>query len=100
MHTNRNYAVKEKIKITENPEISKIDQIHQNLYDKYGKLYKRYGGAAKPAEEAMNARLASVSIVQWVIFFVQNEKNVVRKKTWQLYKLKLRANRLCVIQIR
>ena len=32
---------------------------------------------AKPVEGATSARLAFVSIVEWVIFFVQNEKNVV-----------------------
>ena len=37
------------------------------LYDAHEKLYKRYGRTAKPVEEATNARLASVSIVEWVI---------------------------------
>ena len=51
--------------------------MRQSLYDAHEKLYKRYGCTAKPVEEATNARLATVSIVEWLIFFVQNEKNAV-----------------------
>ena len=76
MLTNRNYVVKEKkLEVTENPETSKIEQIRQNLYDTHEKLYRRHGGTAKPAEDAMNARLASVSIVNWVIFLHTKRKN-------------------------
>ena len=53
-----------KFEIPEKPEISKLEQIRQHLYDIHEKLYKRYGRTAKPAEEATNARLASVSIVE------------------------------------
>ena len=90
---------KKKFEVPQNPEISKIDHIRQNLYDAHEKLYKRYGRTAKPVEEATNARLASVSIVEWVIFFVQNEKNVVLGKFDSSYKPKLRVNRLRVIRI-
>ena len=46
-NTNRNYVVKEKkLEVPENPEISKIDHIRQNLYDTHEKLYKRYGRTA------------------------------------------------------
>ena len=70
MLTNRNYVVKEKNSKSRKPRIfnSKIEQIRQNLYDPYEKLYKRYDRTAKPVEEATNARLASVSIVDRVIF--------------------------------
>ena len=69
MLTNRNYVVKEKIsKSPKTPKFQKIGQIRQKLYDPHEKLYKRYGHTAKPAEEATNARLVSVSIVEWVIF--------------------------------
>ena len=47
------------------------------MYDAHEKLYKRYGRTAKPVEEAMNARLASVSVVEWVIFLRTKQKNVV-----------------------
>ena len=43
-----------KFKIPEKPEISKIEHIRQNLYDKLERLYKKYGRKAKPAEEATN----------------------------------------------
>ena len=45
-----------------------MEQTRQNLYDAHEMLCKRYGRTAKPAEEATNARLASISIVEWVIF--------------------------------
>ena len=57
MLTDRKYVVK-KIKIPENPEFSKKEQIRQNLYDAHEKLEKRYGVCTvKPAEEDTNARL-------------------------------------------
>ena len=75
MLTNRNYVVKEKkFEVPENPEISRIEQIRQNLYDAHEQLYKRYGRTAKPVEEATNARLASASIVEWVIFLRTKHK--------------------------
>ena len=52
----------------QNPEISKIDKVRQNLYDAHEKLYKMYGRTGKPDEEATNARLASVSIEECMIF--------------------------------
>ena len=51
----------------ENPEISKMEQIRQNLYDGHQKLYKRYSRTAKSGEEATNAPLVPVSMVEWVI---------------------------------
>ena len=60
--------------ILEKPKISKIEHIRQNLYDIQEKLYKRYGRTAKPAEEASNARLAFISIVEWVIFLRTKRK--------------------------
>ena len=75
MLTNRNYVVKEKkFEVPENPQISKLEQIRQNLYDPHEKLYKRYGSTAKPVEEATNARLTSVSIVEWGIFLRTKRK--------------------------
>ena len=74
MLTNRYYVVKEKIRSPRNPEISKIDRIRQNLYDTHEKLYKGYGRTAKPVEEATNVRLASVWIVEWVIFLRTKRK--------------------------
>ena len=62
-------------------------------------LHKRYGGTPKPVEEAMNARLASVWIVEWVIFLRTKRKERRLGKIWQLYKPKLRVNRLRVIRI-
>ena len=53
------------------------EQICQNLYDAHGKFYKRYGGMAKLAEEAMNARPASVLIVNWVMFLCTKRKKYV-----------------------
>ena len=80
MLTNRNYVVKEEnSKPPENPEISKMGQIRQKLYDAHEKLYKRYGRTAKPAEEATNARLVSVSIVEWVIFLRTKRKE---RRVW------------------
>ena len=99
MLTNQNYVVKEKkFEVPENPE-TKIDHIRQNLYDAHEKLYKRYSRMAKPVEEATNARLASVSIVEWVIFLCTKRKERRLGKIWQLYKPKLRVNRLRVIRI-
>ena len=83
----------------EKPKISKIEHIRQNLYDIHEKLYKRSGCTAKPAEEALNARLASSSIVEWVIFLRTKRKERCLGKTWQLYKPKLRVNQLRVIRI-
>ena len=97
MLTNRNYVVKENSK---SPKFQKIGQIRQKLYDPHEKLYKRYGRTAKPAEEATNARLASVSIVEWVIFLCTKWKEHRLGKIWQLCKPKLRVNRLRVIRIR
>ena len=54
--------------------MSKIDQMRQNLYDAQEKLYKMYGRMDKPAEEATNARLAPVSIEEWVIFLRTKRK--------------------------
>ena len=65
---------KKKIEVTENREISKIEQIKQNLYDAHANLHKRYGRTAKPVEEATNARLASVSIVEWLVFLHTKRK--------------------------
>ena len=60
--------------------MSKIDQIRQNLYDAHEKLYKMYGRTGKPAEEATNARLASVSIEEWVIFLRTKRKE---RRLWK-----------------
>ena len=54
--------------------MSKIEQIRQTLYDAHEQLNKRYGCTAKSVEEATNARLASVSIVEWVIFLRTKQK--------------------------
>ena len=91
---------KKKFEIRENPEFSKIDHIWQNLYDAHEKLVQRYGCTAKPVEEATKARLASVSIVEWVIFLRTNEKNVVWEKIDSCTKPKLRDDGLRVIRIR
>ena len=64
------------------------------------RLYKRYGWTAKPMEEATNARLASVSTVEWLIFLRTKRKERRPGKIWLLYKPKLRVNRLRVIRIR
>ena len=48
---------------------------------------------AKPVEEATSARLASVSIVEWVIFLRTKRKECRLGKILQLYKPKLRVNR-------
>ena len=74
--------------------------IRQNLYDTYEKLNKRYGRTAKPVENPTNARLASVWIVKWVIFLRTKRKERRLGKIWQLYKPKLRVNRLSVIRNR
>ena len=66
-----------KFEIAQNPQLSKIEQIRQNLYDAHRKLYKRYGRTAKPTEEVTNARLASVSIVEWVIFSAHKTKRTL-----------------------
>ena len=80
MLTNRNYVVKEEnSKPPKIPKFSKMGQIRQNLYDAHEKLYKRYGRTAKPAEEATNARLVSVSIVEWVIFLRTKRKE---RRVW------------------
>ena len=89
-----------KFEVLENPQISKIDHIRQNVYDAHEKLYKRYGRMAKPAEEATNARLASVWIVKWVIFLRTKRKERRLGKISLLCKPKLRVNRLRVIRIR
>ena len=60
--------------VPEIPEISKIQQIRPKLHDAHEKLYKRYGCTAKPVEEATNARLASVSTVEWLIFLRTKRK--------------------------
>ena len=69
---------KKKIEITENPELSTMEQKSQHSYDTHVIHYlsstKRYGGTAKPPEEATNALLASVSIFDWVIFLFENRK--------------------------
>ena len=77
-----------------------MGQIRQKLYDAHEKLYKRYGRTAKPVEEATNARLASVSIVKWVIFLRAKRKERRLGKISLLCKPKLRVNRLRVIRIR
>ena len=71
----------------QNPKISKIDQIRQTLYMQrekddvlHEKLYKMYGRTGKPAEEAMNARLACVSIEEWVIFLRTKRKE---RRLWK-----------------
>ena len=87
-----------KFEIPEKPEFSKIEHIRQNLYNIHETLYKRYGRTAKPAVEATNVWLASVSIVEWVIFLRTKRKERLGK-IWQLYKPKLRVNRLRVIRI-
>ena len=51
-------------------------------------------------EEATNARLASVSTVEWLIFLRTKRKERRLGKIWLLYKPKLRVNRLRVIRIR
>ena len=89
-----------KFEVLENPHISKIDHIRQNVYDTHEKLYKRYGRTAKPVEEATNARLASVSIVKWVNFLRTKRKERRLGKISLLCKPKLRVNRLRVIRIR
>ena len=58
------YVKEKKFEVPENPQISKIEQIRQNLYDAHEKLYERYGRTDKPVQEATNARLASVPIVE------------------------------------
>ena len=47
-----------------------------------------------------NARLASVSIADQVIFLRTKRKNAVWGNMWQLYKPKLRVKRLRVIRVR
>ena len=49
--------------------------------------------------EATNAQLASVSIVEWVIFLRTKRKERRLGKILQLHKPKLRVNRLRVIRI-
>ena len=87
-----------KIEVPENPGISKIEQTRQSLSD--AKLYTRYRRTAKPVEEAMNARLASVSIVEWVIFLRTKRKERSSGETLTVVQPKLRVNRLRVIRIR
>ena len=91
--TNRNYVVKKNYRNHRKPRNCKIKQIRQNVYHTHEKLYEWYGGTAKPAEEATNARLASVSIVDWVIFLHTKWKERCLGKIWQLYRPKLRVNR-------
>ena len=62
------------------------------------KLYKCYGEAAKPAEEATNAGLASVLTL--LIFLRTKRKERRLGEIWQLYKPKLHVNRFRVIRIR
>ena len=73
-----------KFELTKNREISKIERIRQKSYDVHERLYKRYGGTTKPADEATNARLTCVSIVDRVIFLRTKRKNVVWGNIWQL----------------
>ena len=54
----------------------------------------------KPVQEVTNARLASDSIVERVIFLRTKRKERRLGKIWQLYKPKLRVNRLRVIRTR
>ena len=51
--------------------------MRQKSYDIHEKLHKRYGGTTKPADEATNARLTSVSIADRVSFLRTKRKNVV-----------------------
>ena len=99
MLTNRNYVVKGKNsnspkspKFQKYSRYGKICMMHTEfhveqtlstvfvgrhrdfLYDAHEKLYKRYGCTAKPMEEATNARLASVSTVEWLIFLRTKRK--------------------------
>ena len=46
----------------------------RKLFNIHEMLNKRYGRTAKPAVEATDARLASVSIVEWVIFLRTKRK--------------------------
>ena len=64
------------------------------MYDAHEKLCKTSGRTAKPAEEATNARLASVSIVEWVIFLRTKRKDRRLGKIGHLYKPKLRVIRI------
>ena len=61
------------------------------MYDAHEKLYQRYGRTAKAVEEATNARLASVSIVKWVIFLRTKRKERRLGKISLLCKPKLRV---------
>ena len=58
-----------------------------------------YVRTAKPPEEATNAWLASLSIVELVILIPTKRKENRLEKFWQLYKPKLSVNRLRVIRI-
>ena len=71
--------------------------MRQNLYDTHEKLYKRYGRQWRK-RRMLDWRLFG-SWNGW-FFFVQNEKKGRLGKIWQLYKPKLRVNRLRVIRIR
>ena len=68
---------KKKFEITENPRNFKIEQIRQNLYNTHKSCTKGTVVTAKPAEKVTNAQLASVSIVDWVIFLRKKTKRTL-----------------------
>ena len=73
---------RKKFEITENPKFQKKRADTSKFVEYTPRLYKRYGRRAKPAEEVTNIRLASVSIVDWVIFLRTKRKECRMRKIW------------------
>ena len=97
MLTNRNYVVKEKkFKVPKTPKFKNRPYMAKFVWYTRKVVQK----VRSSVEEATNTRLASVWIMEWVIFLRTKRKKRRLGKIWQLYKPKLRVNRLRVIRIR